>query len=48
MSTLALFLAFLAIVLSALTGDDTWMNAAGLGLVIDALLFRVANGIRNT
>jgi hypothetical protein len=38
--------AMFMIVLAALTNDDSWMRAAGVGLLIDAALVRVHTGLR--
>lgn len=42
----ALMGAMFMIALAALTNDDSWMRAAGIGLLIDAAFMRVRAGLR--
>lgn len=46
LSPLSLIVAMFAIALAAITDSDEWMFGAAIGLLIDALLTRVSNGLR--
>lgn len=46
LSPLALVTAMLAVALAAITESDGWMGGAAIGLLVDALITRVSNGLR--